>query len=92
MKRARFVLIMYVYTSALQLEYGQYSWSMTMGFRTLFTMISSNVKLEAAPLVESGHVLILTPFSVPVNVKFLTVSPDTSSFGDLPRLPTLILT
>lgn len=38
-------------------------------------IISSKLTFEATPLGESGHVLILTPFSVFVRVQFLTVTP-----------------
>ena len=78
-------------TFMLHLLYGQYSWSMTMGFSTLFVTMSSKAKLEAIPTWESCHVLTLTPLLVPVKVQFLTVNPTTSSsFIPFPRLPTLI--
>ena len=39
---------------------------------------------------DPGQVLILMPFSVPIIVQFVTVTPLTSnSSGNLPRLPTL---
>ena len=54
-------------------------------------MMFSNVMLVASLLFgESAHVLILTPFVVPIMMLSLTRSPFTSfSFGYLPKLPTL---
>lgn len=63
---------------------------MTIGFLTLFITMSWKMNFEAALGGEPGHVLILTPFSVPVSVQFFTVIPLTSaSSGYFPRLPIL---
>ncbi|KAK1267412.1 hypothetical protein QJS04_geneDACA009124 [Acorus gramineus] len=62
-----------------------------MGLWTSVMMIFSNVMFCTKDAFGLGHVLILTPFCVPVRVQFEMVNPDTSSsFGNLPRLPMLM--
>ena len=54
------------------------------------TMFSKVMLVAALWPGESGHVLILMPFIVPVMLQSLTTRPLTSpSFGYLPKLPTL---
>lgn len=67
-----------------------YSWSMTMGFLTLFmTMLSKNTPVTLFGF-GLGHVLILTPLVVPVIWQFwITMSFTGSSFSSFPRLPML---
>lgn len=52
----------------------------------------SNTIAEARLAPDAANVLILAPFVVPIKVQFVTRTPLTSiSFGNLPRLPTLLL-
>lgn len=80
-----------VLTSEAQVVNGQYAWSIMIGLVTLFMTMFSKVMLVAALSPgESGHVLILMPFMVPVMLQSLTTRPFTSpSFGYFPKLPTL---
>ena len=64
---------------------------MMIGLATFFMTTSSKCISVAAPEVEAGHVLILTPLSVLLSVAPVTLIPETgSSFWYFPRLPTLI--
>ncbi|CAA0808665.1 Subtilisin-like protease SBT5.3 [Striga hermonthica] len=78
-------------STSMQLECGQYCWSMTIGFRAYLMNISSNVMLDARLDWDGAHVFIRTPLSVPVNEQFATCTPTTYSLSwPLPRLPMLI--
>ncbi|GER53395.1 pleiotropic drug resistance 1 [Striga asiatica] len=78
-------------TPSMQLECGQYCWSMTIGFFTYLMTISSNVMPDARLDCDGAHVLMRTPFSVPAKEQLETRTPRTYSFwGPLPRLPTLM--
>ena len=80
-----------MHTCRLQGGYGQYCWSMMMGFCTLFMKMFWKIKPETERAVEEAIVLILNPFVVSLKVQLLTFNPTTSfSSLYLPKLPTLI--
>ena len=81
-----------IHTYRLHWFHGQYSWSIRIGLLTLTIIMSKKCILVAVLLAaEAGHVLILTPLVVLINVQFFTMTPSTSSsLVYLPRLPMLI--
>ena len=63
-----------------------------IGLATFIIRMFSYMKLEATPVVEEAHVLILVPSLVPLKVQSFTVTPTTLSvtLPSPPILPTLI--